>query len=59
MATSSLVVKIEVKGVPEALWAMRRSMAQRLREAADAEVSNAVAKRLREVANAFEAGVEP
>lgn len=57
MATASLVLQFEVTGIPEVLWAVRHEMAQRLREAADAEVSNAVAARLRAIAAEFEAEV--
>ena len=54
MAVAKLV--IDVRGVPEVVWSCRHALATLLREAADAEVSNAVAVRLREVAARFEAG---
>ena len=54
MATAKLVM--DVRGVPEVVWACRHALATLLREAADVEVSNAVAARLREVAARFEAG---
>lgn len=49
-------IEIEIEGWPEALWVMRAAMARILREAADAESSPFVAKRLREIADDFEAG---
>ena len=49
-------VVIDVRNMPEVVWTLRHEMAKILREVADAEVSNSVAARLREVADRFEAG---
>jgi hypothetical protein len=42
---------------PEALHALRREVCRVLREAADAEANPAIARRLREIADDFEAGL--
>ena len=47
---------VDIKGMPEVIWACRKAMASLLRAEADAEVSNALAFRLREIADRFEAG---
>ena len=47
---------VDVKGMPEVVWACRHAVVKLLREQADSEVSGYVAIRLREVADKFEAG---
>lgn len=47
---------IDIMNMPEALWSIRREMAQLLRGHADAEISVRVAARLREIATEFEVG---
>lgn len=49
---------ISITDIPEALAGMRRELAKLLREVAGGEAP-AVARRLREVAAAFEAGARP
>lgn len=51
------VARIEVSGMPEVLAAMRREFARLVEQAAVGE-EPAVARRLREVAAAFECGSE-
>lgn len=46
----------DIKNMPEVIWAMRREMAKILREEAAAEASNAVATKMRNIADRFEAG---
>ena len=50
----SLVV--DVRGIPELIWGLRREMAEVLREAADAEADPRVMHRLLVIAQAFETG---
>jgi hypothetical protein len=52
-------LSIDVRGIPEVIWSVRREMANLLREQADVEISPAVARRLRELADAFESGASP
>jgi len=47
---------LDVKNMPEVVWACRRELAKILRAEAEAEVSNAVASKLRSIADRFEAG---
>lgn len=47
---------VDVRGMPDVVWSCRHALAKLLREQADSEVSNAVAMRLREVADKFEVG---
>ena len=47
---------IEVRGMPEVIWACRHEMAEFLRDVAQTEASPAVAHRLKEVAQVFETG---
>lgn len=54
MAIANLT--IDVKGMPEVVWAARRELAKLLRAEAEAETSNAVAAKLRVIADRFEAG---
>lgn len=51
-----LRMTLDVLHVPELIWETRRAMADLLREEADAEANPAVARRLREIADAFETG---
>lgn len=50
------MVTVDLRQVPEVLWEMRHQLAQILRVKAGAEADPRVAKRLREVAAAFETG---
>lgn len=52
-----MAVRVSVRDMPEVLAEMRAELARLLVSEAGAEVSPAVAKRLREVAAGFEAGV--
>lgn len=54
MAIANLT--IDVTGMPDVIWAVRRELAKLLREEAEAEISNTVAAKLREIADRFEAG---
>ena len=47
---------VEVRGVPELVWACRREMAQALRQEADMEIHPLIKRKLMELANRFEAG---
>lgn len=58
MATVPMIV-VDVRNMPEMIWACRHEMAEFLRQMAESEVSNTVAERLREAATVFEAGVQP
>ena len=58
MATVPMIV-VDIKNMPEMIWACRHEMAEFLRQMAAVETSNAVAERLREAATVFEAGVKP
>lgn len=49
---------IDVRGMPEVIWAVRRELARFLLRVAQGE-SDAVAKRLREIADVFECGQPP
>lgn len=55
--TASLAM--DVRGIPELVSALRREMADMLREQAEAEASPHTAARLRALAAAFEAGQRP
>ncbi len=57
MATQPVIV-VDIKNMPEVIWACRHEMAEFLRTVADEEPIQAVAERLREVAQIFEAGVQ-
>lgn len=50
------VIEVSLAGLPDVLWALRREMAQVLREQAEDEVSGYVKGRLQEIAAAFEVG---
>lgn len=52
-------VRVSIESLPEALALMRREMANLLRREAGFESHPLVAKRLRELANVFEAGLGP
>lgn len=56
--SAQLVARLEldVRGIPELIQDVRRECAQVLRDDAAEEANQAVARRLREVAAAFEAG---
>lgn len=56
MAASSFTISIT--DMPEAIWALRREMARLLRIQAETDVSLLVAQRLRDIADAFEAGAQ-
>ncbi|MCR4375668.1 MAG: hypothetical protein NUW22_12545 [Acidobacteria bacterium] len=49
---------IDVRGIPEVLWGVRREVARILRSVAGGEPA-AVSARLREIADAFECGQPP
>lgn len=57
MAKGEIVV--DVRGVPECVWAARHALAQHLRASADLETQPYTASRLREIAAAYEAGSPP
>lgn len=50
---------ISITDIPEALAGMRMELASITRELAESEALPMVAKRLREIADAFEAGIRP
>ena len=47
---------IDLHAMPELIWACRRELANVLRREAEAEANPIVARRLREIADRFEAG---
>ena len=53
MATS--IITVDIKNMPEVIWAVRREMAKILREEADDEMHRYFARKLRSLANRFEA----
>lgn len=50
---------VDVRGMPEVIWQVRHACAQALRQEAEAEANPAVARRLLELADRFEAGQAP
>ena len=54
MAEAHIIV--DVRGMPELIWACRHEMSELLRAEADAEISPSVVRRLHEIAAIFEAG---
>jgi hypothetical protein len=50
-------VTIKIENVPEALAVMRRELAQMVRRTAGGEANPDVARRLRQIANAYEVGM--
>lgn len=53
------VVRVSLESIPEAMALMRREMANLLRREANFERNSDIAKKLRGLANAFEAGLGP
>jgi len=47
---------IDVRGIPELVWACRHELAQVLRQEAESEAYPLLKRRLGEIANRFEAG---
>lgn len=54
--TGRLEMTFSIRDMPDVLWEMRRELARVLRDEADAEADPRVARRLHDVADAFEAG---
>jgi hypothetical protein len=53
---ASQTLELRIADMPEVLFALRARMAGILREEADAEADPRIARRLRDLANQFEAG---
>ena len=56
MANIEATFVVDVRGVPELIWQTRAARAAILRAEADAESNPAVARKLRAIADEFEAG---
>lgn len=52
-------IVLDVRGIPEVIQAVRAECAEILRDDAESESNPAVARRLRQIASAFEAGQRP
>jgi hypothetical protein len=52
-------VTLDVRGIPEVVWAARREVARILRSIAEAELDLHTATRLKDVADAFDCGQRP
>lgn len=49
-------IVVDLRNVPEIVWGLRREMAMILRDEAEADADPRIARRLRALADGFEAG---